>query len=290
MNTIIWSTGTNFSFPVELCLQTNGFLTIQDFNNNYLWISKLISSSQFGGYFVNIQDDSNIVVYDSQKIVYWSIFGSISGLTGYQLLTNYWPMSNEIDILGGANLYGGLNYSFVPDRFCSANSAIYFNQGYLQIPPGVYFTGDFTVTAWIYLKSYQSYSTIFEFANLKSNAIGLYMFNLTSNIYGFTSNGSSSRTDMSSNYLINLKEWYFIAMVLDGIQGFIYVNGKQMVQYKAYLSVPIQKNRTNNYFGKGNWYNLNSDAIFDEIKIYQVALTPIQIINEYNISSSYSKL
>jgi len=153
-------------------------------------------------------------------------------------------MSNMNDVVDGANLFGGSSYSFTYDRFCSAKSAIYFNQGYLQVPPGVYFTGDFTVTAWIYLKSYQSYSTIFEFANLKSN----------------------------------------------GIQGFIYVNGIQMVQYKTnFLSVPIQINRTNNYFGKGNWYNLNADAIYDEIKIYQVALTPIQIINEYNISSSYSK-
>jgi hypothetical protein len=200
-------------------------------------------------------------------------------------------MSNMSDVVDGANLFGGSSYSFTYDRFCSAKSAIYFNQGYLQVPSGVYFTGDFTVTAWIYLKSYQSYSTIFEFANLKSNAVGLYMFNLTSKIYGFTSNGLSSRTDISANYLINLEQWYFIAMVLDGIQGFIYVNGIQMVQYKTnFLSVPIQINRTNNYFGKGNWYNLNADAIYDEIKIYQVALTPIQIINEYNISSSYSKL
>jgi hypothetical protein len=74
-------------------------------------------------------------------------------------------MSNLSDVVGGANLYGGSNYSFTFDRFCSANSAIYFNKGYLQVPEGVYFSGDFTVTAWIYLKSYQSYSRIFDFGN-----------------------------------------------------------------------------------------------------------------------------
>ena len=76
---------------------------------------------------------------------------------------NYWPMSNQSDVVGGANLFGRSSYSFVPDRFCSANSAIYFNKGYLQVPEGVYFSGDFTFTAWVYLKSYQPWSRIFDF-------------------------------------------------------------------------------------------------------------------------------
>ncbi len=67
-------------------------------------------------------------------------------------LTNYWPMSNLSDVVGGANLFGGSSYSFVSDRFNSSNSAIFFNQGYLQVPTGVYFSGDFTFTAWIYFK------------------------------------------------------------------------------------------------------------------------------------------
>ncbi len=41
-------------------------------------------------------------------------------------------MSNLSDVISGANLFGGLSYSFVPDRFF--NSAIYFNKGYLQVP------------------------------------------------------------------------------------------------------------------------------------------------------------
>ncbi len=35
-------------------------------------------------------------------------------------------MNNLTDLIGGANLFGGSSYSFVPDRFCSLNSAIYF--------------------------------------------------------------------------------------------------------------------------------------------------------------------
>jgi len=74
-------------------------------------------------------------------------------------------MSNLSDVVGGANLYNGYSYSYTYDRLCSANSAIYFNKGYLQVPSGVYFYGDFNVTAWIYLKSYQSYSRVIDFGN-----------------------------------------------------------------------------------------------------------------------------
>ena len=95
-------------------------------------------------------------------------------------------MSNLSDVVGGANLFGGSKYSFVPDRFCSPNSAIFFNNGYLQVPPGVYFSGDFTVTAWINIKSYQSYSRIFEFGNGKStNNIILTMYATTSQIEAY---------------------------------------------------------------------------------------------------------
>jgi hypothetical protein len=269
---------------VKLCLQTNGYLTIQDLNNNYLWISELISSSQFGGYFVYLQDDSNLVVYDSQKIAYWSIFSS--GLTGYQLLTNYWPMSNMSEIVGGANLFGGLNYSFVPDRFCSAKSAIYINQGYLQVPPGVYFTGDFTVTAWIYLKSYQYYSRIIDFGNGQSSGNVVFtMLGNTTNIFGMIFQNLNV-TNLKTSFNLNLNQWYFVSYVLSGTTAFIYVNAMQVGTGQPSL-VPSNILRTKNFIGKSNW-NADSyaDAIYDEIKIYQGGLSLNQILNEYNISSN----
>ena len=74
-------------------------------------------------------------------------------------------MSNLSDIKGGTDLFGGSSYSFIYDRFCSPNSSFYFNHGFLQVPPGVYFSGDFTFTVWTYLKSYQSFSRILDFGN-----------------------------------------------------------------------------------------------------------------------------
>lgn len=75
-------------------------------------------------------------------------------------LKNSWPMSHLNDVVGNAHLFGGSNYSFVPDRFENPNSAIYFNNGYLQLEHGTYISGDFTVTLWLYLKSYSSSANV----------------------------------------------------------------------------------------------------------------------------------
>ena len=100
-------------------------------------------------------------------------------------MINYWPMNNLSDVVGGANLFGGSSYSFTTDRFGTPNSAIYFNQGYLQAPPGNYFlSGNFTVTAWIYLKSIQSWSRIIDFGDGEKNDNVIFgWYDNTSRIY-----------------------------------------------------------------------------------------------------------
>ncbi len=74
-------------------------------------------------------------------------------------------MSNFSDVIGGKNFYGGSNSYFVSDRYENSNSAIYFNNGYLNIPPGVYFSVDFTISVYIYLISFQNWSPIINFGN-----------------------------------------------------------------------------------------------------------------------------
>jgi len=191
-------------------------------------------------------------------------------------------MSNLSDVIGGANLFGGGNYSFVPDRFGTPNSAIYFKRGFLQVPKGVYFSGDFTFTGWIYLKSYQFQSRIFDFANGPENdRVMLNMLERTSQIRGITYNGPLIVTTP----IINLNEWYFISFVLSGTKGYIYVNGNQVGN--GTLLVPNKIIRTSNYIGKSNRSDVPyADAIFDELKIYQVALPSDKIMYEYQISSN----
>ena len=195
-------------------------------------------------------------------------------------------MSNLSDVVGGADLFNGSSYSFTYDRFCTVNSAIYFNKGYLQVPEGVYFSGDFTFTAWIYLKSYQSYSRIFDFGNeQQSDNVLLGINSTTSKIRGNLFDKSFSVSPIITSSLINLNEWYFISFVLNGTTVYIYVNGNQVKNGAS--KKPNNILRTKNYIGKSNWVgHLNADAVYDEFKIYQGALSPSDILNEYLISSN----
>ena len=198
-------------------------------------------------------------------------------------------MNNLSDVVGGANLFGGSKYSFTTDRFGIPNAAIYFNQGYLEVPSGVYFSGDFTVTAWIYLKSYKYFSSILEFSNgMYSDNIDLLMYESTSYLSTYVYKGSSKQyfKTSSSSTGINLNQWYFVTFVLNSTTGYIYVNGNQIANGTLY--VPNNIIRTRNYIGGTSWYltDYNADAIYDEIKIYEGAMPSPEILSEF-INSKY---
>ena len=201
-------------------------------------------------------------------------------------------MNNLSDVVGEANLFGGSSYSFTTDRFNAPNAAIYFNQGYLEVPSGVYFSGDFTVTAWIYLKSYKYFSSILEFSNgMYSDNIDLLMYKSTSFLSVYVYKGSSKQyfeTSLSS-IVINLNQWYFVSFVLSNTMGYIYVNGNQIAN--GTLFVPNNIIRTKNYIGGTSWYltDYNADAVYDEIKIYNRALSSSIIKDQYSISSDNSE-
>ena len=45
------------------------------------------------------------------------------------------------------------------------NSYLWLNEGYVTVPPGVYFNGDFTVSAWIKVIKFGGYQRVFDFGN-----------------------------------------------------------------------------------------------------------------------------
>ncbi len=197
-------------------------------------------------------------------------------------------MNNLCDVIGGANLYNGSSYSFTVDRFGAANSAIYFNKGYLQVPSGVYFYGDFTVIAWINLKSFQSQSRIIDFGSPDDNVIlklGASSPYLMAQVY---STQTESVIENSFSHRLQINQWYHIAFVLSGTNGFIYVDGIQVVAGTLFLPRNVQ--RTSNYIGKSNWPDRNADAVYDDLKIYNETLAATDILNEYILTSNYGKI
>jgi len=154
-------------------------------------------------------------------------------------------MSNLSDVVGAANLFGGVNYSFVPDRFCSPNSS-------------------------------------------EIDSVFLTMVGTKPQIKGNIYNGLIV-SSISTSPILVLNQWYFISFVFSGTTGYIYRNGSQVAT--GTMFVPKNIIRATNYIGKSNLANqINADAIYDEFKIYQRALSFDEIMNEYQISLKNGKL
>ena len=191
-------------------------------------------------------------------------------------------MSNLSDVIGEKHLFNGSNYHFVEDRFGMPNQAIRINKGFLQAPLGQYFTGDFSITAWINIQSEDYLTTIIDFGNGKPLNNYLFDFSKTSNQLGFTFyNQTVPFTSFSTErYEIEFRQWCHVAYVLQGNNCLMYINGYEVERSEMYSNENITT--VNNYIGK-SWYDQDeyADAIFDDLKIYKGALSSQLIKNEY---------
>jgi hypothetical protein len=119
--------------------------------------------------------------------------------------------------------------------------------GYAQAPNGVWFNGDFTVEGWVFARSYNNWSRLFDFANgpntnnvflaLSAGTTGLPVFGVYTN-----NNGTPS---IQSSTPLPLNQWVHLAATLNGTLGRIYLNG--ILVAAGTLNLPPNLVRTNNY-------------------------------------------
>ena len=71
-------------------------------------------------------------------------------------LNYYWPLNNNYnDIVSGATLTNPTQVSFSFDRLNRANSALYLNKGFMNVP-AIYLNTDYTISAWIKLLAFSN--------------------------------------------------------------------------------------------------------------------------------------
>ena len=81
-----------------------------------------------------------------------------------QSLNNQWTFNqNVLDSMTSLNMVSVVNIQFVADRLGAPNSAVYLNAGYMQAPSDIYFSGDFSATAWVYVMC--ACTRLFDFGN-----------------------------------------------------------------------------------------------------------------------------
>ena len=195
-------------------------------------------------------------------------------------LTNYWPIDeNGDDIIGNSDMNLSPSYSFVNDKFAISQSALQFSGGLGKIQQGVYLNGDFSFSLWVYLQSCSNYDRILQFdsnADLIAFSIcynnqpvpGIFLMN---NVDGTGLNWTPSSQAISKN------QWYHLAFTLQVNTFKMYINGNPTLSTQTSY-VPPNILRSGTFALPDQW----TMAIFDEIKIYNKALTNAEISIEIN--------
>jgi hypothetical protein len=175
------------------------------------------------------------------------------------------------DTIGGAHMYNGYNVEFVNDRFGNPNSAIRFTEGYYQIPPGVYFNGDFTISVW-YKPINTLYSgTIMTFGNIGSDNIQL----INSDKLNFHIHVMNYYSTIETSNRLTIGQWAHLGITSSENNCSFYINGLLIVQTND-MYIPRNINRTSNYIGRsGEYYNLWADL--DDLRIYNRSMSQAEI-------------
>ncbi len=212
------------------------------------------------------------------------------------VLLNSWSFNGDYsDSKGGANLTNGLNYGLTSDRFGNPNSALNLNYGYMNIPPGIYFNGTFTITTWAYLRNYvkwDDWTTIVYFGtgyNDWTNSIFEVFCSGNNNIIKSVGEGNPQQWDSNSNLILQsykVGQWMHIAFTLDSnLIAKYYINGIQSRLLDLPKRFPQSINRPNSYIGKSDLVFSpplsNANAIYDDLKIYLGAMDGTSVMNDY---------
>ena len=154
---------------------------------------------------------------------------------------------------------------------------------YVTVPSAVWFSGAFSVEAWVFIRSLGTWARLFDFGLGSANA----NVDLTIN-YG----GASGKASMEiwnggtfcgnvifGNNALPLNSWTHVAGTFDGVSTFVaYINGVQVATSSS-TCVESSGTRTSNYIGRSNWADAYADAIYDDFRIWNVARTATQILS-----------
>ena len=214
---------------------------------------------------------------------------SLSQLVKYGL-SNLWTFSSNIeDSVTGLNLVNANSYSFVEDRFGKANSAVFFNSGYSQLPSDVYFSESFSISAWVNVRRVENHARVIDcgiYENQHTDNVILALSHGTSAIPYFdliSNNYQSGHVVSSHPYTVN--SWIHLALGFS-LEAELYMNG-QLVASKRITHPPRSITRTSCYIGKSNWHeDHNAVAYFDDIMFFKKGLSQEQVATVMFISIS----
>lgn len=206
---------------------------------------------------------------------------------------HHWPLSNLSDVAGNRHLLGGLNFEYVSDRHNKPASAVHLQRGFLQAPTGAYFYGDFSITAWLQLRAHQPWLRLVDFGNDRNTDNVFFTAVASSNMSSHLALGSYHSVADKSSFVSSAAHlrldlvWHHVAVTLKGPLVAVYVDGRLVEQSASPLLLrPRNQIRSHNFIGRSNGHtgsrsDEDAQAVIDELKIYQGALSQRQVAQQF---------
>ena len=190
-------------------------------------------------------------------------------------------MSDLNDLINETNLCDGINYLFTTDRLGVKNSAISFQNGYLQMLGDIYFNYDFTLITWIKLNSPVTDSIITSFSDVSNS--NRFTLALKKSKLMLDYQYGSNRASLFSLSNISTDSWIHIALTFNLTNASLYLNGI----YQNFANVTPFKavTTTLNLIGKMNLTNTSAaNFVMDELALYQGTFSQSSINADFSFS------
>jgi rhamnogalacturonan endolyase len=170
-------------------------------------------------------------------------------------------------------------YSFVSGV---SGNAVQLTGGYASLPTGIVSgVSNFTIAAWVKADSLSNWMRIFDFGTGTTDYMFLTADAGTTNALRFaiTASGGGGEQQLNGPAL-SAGTWYYLAVVLSGNTGTLYVNGAAVATNSSMTLHPSSLGSTTlNYLGKSQF---SGDPTFkgtiDDFRIYSRALSAAEIL------------
>ena len=191
--------------------------------------------------------------------------------------TSYQPgYENWLDLT--SNHYDAGLYGSAFEAAWDGKSLDFANNNYAQLAPANMFNGDMTAIGWVYVRSYQAWSRLFDFGNGAGEDNVIIAVTAVGNGYPVF---YADAVNLQSSTQMPLNQWAQLAATQSGTTQTLFINGQQVAQQTGGPEANVTRNY--NYIGRSNW---GSDAYLDgkiaQLRMYNRALTSDELVDDYN--------
>ena len=157
------------------------------------------------------------------------------------------------------------------------------NGQYVKLPEGIVDYEDLTISVWYKQETVQPWTRIVDFGNgttdyltLQSSALGTegpMRFEIKVNDDGQVVNGQVAEPHTGA--------WHHAAISLNGDTGRLYLDGELISTNTGISHDPLDVGAVLNYIGKSQYEDPEFDGMFDDLKIWNYALSGYDVAQEY---------